>query len=122
MSSQPQNHVRILRRRNSLTQQDLAFLLGSKEKSKVCRYEQGHRIPSLRTAIALGTIFNTTVGMMFSNVQRGTRRDIVSRITRLQSTLKERYGDDKIPAAVSRELYWLEQCRVRLIRKQHQPA
>lgn len=122
MSSQPRNHVRILRRRNSLSQQDLAFLLGSKDKSKICRYEQGHRIPSLRTAVALATILNTTVPSLFSAVQRGAYRDAAERVAKLQSAITERYSKGRMPALVSREMRWLEECRARLNREHFQPT
>jgi transcriptional regulator with XRE-family HTH domain len=122
MSSQSRNYVRTFRRRSSLGQQDLAFLLGSKDRTKVCRYEHGRRIPSLRNALRLATIFDTTLGTLFSGLQREAYRDVVVRIALLHSVLKHRHAQGRLPPSLSRQLRWLENSLARLHSGEHQPT
>jgi len=122
MSSQSRNHVRSFRRRFSLAQQDLAFLLGSKSAAKVCRYEQAHRIPSLRNALRLAAIFNTTVGTLFSALQRDAYKDVAERIAQLHSVLEHRYAHGRLTPSLSRQLRWLEDSLGRMRGDPHQPT
>ena len=46
------------RRRNTLTQGEVARLLGCTHGSKVSRYERGERLPTLETLIAYEVLFN----------------------------------------------------------------
>ncbi len=45
------------RKRNALTQGEVATLLGCKHGSKVSRYERGERLPTLETLIAYEVLF-----------------------------------------------------------------
>ena len=118
----PRNYVRTYRRRSGLAQQDLAFLLGSKDKARVCHYEQGCRIPSLRTALALAAILGISISILFSGVQREVYKDVANRIARLHSQIQHKYGTGRVPSSVSRRLRWLETHPVRFGDNQHKPA
>ena len=120
MFSQSRNYVRTFRRRSSLTQQDLAFLLGSRDRAKVCRYEQGRCAPSLRAALRLATIFDTAVGTLFSGLQREACKDVADRVARLHSALKHSYAQGQLPPSLVRQLRWLEDNLARLQAGEHQ--
>lgn len=109
MSSKPQNYLRTYRKRSSLGQPDLAFLLGSNDRAKVCRYEQGRRLPSLRTAMALATILDVSIGALFGDLQRDVRKEVARRVKTLRLHLERRYGTQGFPALVTRRLGWLEE-------------
>jgi DNA-binding XRE family transcriptional regulator len=100
MSSKPHNYVRTYRRRSSLGQQDLAFL-------KVCRYEQGHRLPSLRTALELAVILDVSIAALFGGLQHEVQKRIAERIAALRSELDHKRGAGRVSTSASRQLRWL---------------
>lgn len=108
MSSKLHNYVRTYRRRSSLGQQDVAFLLGHKGRENVCRYEQGHRIPSLRTALAIAAVLDVSVAALFGGTQKEVQRHIAERTAVLRSELRRKYGTGRASPAVSRRLRWLD--------------
>lgn len=59
------NLLRSHRKRSALSQDEVAFLLGSQNGSKVSRYEQLTRKPELETALAYEIIFNCPVSELF---------------------------------------------------------
>jgi transcriptional regulator with XRE-family HTH domain len=64
-SSRNLNFLRAHRKRSALSQDEIAFLLGAQNGSKVCRYEQMLREPKLKTALAYEAIFNCAVTELF---------------------------------------------------------
>jgi transcriptional regulator with XRE-family HTH domain len=109
MSSRQPNYLRTYRRRSSLEQEDIAFLLGYKDRgTSVSRYEQGHRLPSLRTALALATILHVSTAVLFGGLQKQVQRNISERIVELHSELEHTHGQGRMPALVSRRLRWLD--------------
>ena len=107
MSSKPHNYVRTYRRRSSLGQKDLAFLLGCKDRAKVCRYEQGHRLPSLRTALELAVILDVSIAALFGGLQHKVQKRIAERIAALRSELEHKRGAGRVSTSASRQLRWL---------------
>jgi len=59
------NLLRAHRKRSALTQNEVAFLLGGHNGSKVSRYEQLTREPELKTALAFQVIFKKPVSILF---------------------------------------------------------
>jgi transcriptional regulator with XRE-family HTH domain len=109
MSSRLPNHLRTYRRRSSLEQEDLAFLLGYKDRgANVCRYEQGHRLPSLRNALALSIILDVSAPVLFGGLQKRTQQGITERVRILRSNLEHKRDRGRMPALVSRQLRWLD--------------
>ena len=107
MSLRFHNCVRTHRRRSGLGQRELAFLLGCKDRAKVCRYEQGHRLPSLRTALALAAILDVSVVALFSKMNGDVQKVIGERIAALRSELEHKHGAGRVSAFASRQLHWL---------------
>jgi hypothetical protein len=83
-------------------------LLGSQDGAQVSRYEKGHRLPPLRTALAYPTIFGVSLGMLFSGIQIGVDKEIMSRIKKLRTKLEKRCQEHRQTAADSRKLRWLD--------------
>jgi transcriptional regulator with XRE-family HTH domain len=121
MSTRLHNYVRTYRKRSSLGQQDVAFLLGSKDRGNVCRYEQGHRLPSLRTALELAVILDVSITTLFGGIQKQVERNITERISILRSKLEYKRGAGRAPALISRQLHWLDDHHGR-IQNEHRPA
>lgn len=62
------NYLRRYRKSSGLSQEDLAFLLGCRDGSKVSRYEHFSRQPSLRTALACEAIFGVGTHELFAGL------------------------------------------------------
>lgn len=109
MSSKLNNYVRTYRRRSSLRQEDVAFLLGSKNGAKVCRYEQGRRLPPLHTALALAIILDASPAALFSGAHHELQKEIAKRITMLRAKIEQKHrSSGRMPALVSRQLRWID--------------
>src|SRR5437667_8625700 len=74
-----QNYLRANRKRLALSQDDVAFLLGTRSGGKVCRYEHFVRLPSLETALAYEAIFRRSVSELFPGLYQKVERDVAER-------------------------------------------
>ena len=73
------NHLKANRKRLALSQDDVAFLLGTKSGAKVCRYERFVREPSLQTALAYEAIFKMSVSELFGGLYERVEKDVGER-------------------------------------------
>jgi transcriptional regulator with XRE-family HTH domain len=80
-SSQLSNYLQTNRNRLALSQDDVAFLLGSKcdDGGKVSRYETFKRIPAFKTALAFEVIYKRTASELFSGFYREVEKEIAER-------------------------------------------
>src|SRR5216683_757347 len=85
MPSRLNNYLRLHRRRAGLSQIEVAFLLGAHEGGRISRYEKGHNIPTLRTALTLAAIFGASLGDLFSGIQVEIDSEVLRRIEHLRS-------------------------------------
>ena len=78
MAKRLHNYLRTHRKRSSLTQGEVAFLLGCRHKTKVSDYEHRARRPVLETALAYAVVFGVPVcelfAGMFDEVELDTRQ------------------------------------------------
>jgi transcriptional regulator with XRE-family HTH domain len=77
------HHLRSHRRRASLSQRDVAFLLGVRAISKISRYERYAMLPRLETALAYQVIFGRPVAQLFGGTYDVIRAAIRRRASRL---------------------------------------
>ena len=64
MATRLPNYLRTYRKRAYLTQDELAFLLGTESGTRVSRYERFSREPAFQTVLAYGVIFAPRVRAM----------------------------------------------------------
>ncbi len=107
MSLYLNNYLRSHRKQSGLSQSDVAFLLGSEDGGQISRYEKGHRIPTLPTAIAFTTIFDVSQDVLFSGIQVGVDSEVLSRIRKLRNQLEKRREEHRLTAGDARKLNWL---------------
>ena len=72
------NYLRTFRRRAGMSQEEVAFLLGSLEGTSVSRHEQSLRVPLLRAALMYEFLYEASVKDLFPAVfqeARGAVRD-----------------------------------------------
>jgi len=103
------NYLRSYRKKSGLSQRELAFLLGSHDGGQVSRYEKGHRLPPLRTALAYTTIFGVSLGALFSGIQIGIHRAVLARIRKLRDKLETRRQQHRETASDTRKLRWMDE-------------
>lgn len=59
------NYLRMYRRRTHLTQDEIAFLIGGRDGSRLSRYERFRRVPTLEAALALEAALGVPVSELF---------------------------------------------------------
>lgn len=78
-SSQLPNYLRANRKRLALSQDEAAFLLGTRSGAKVCRYERFVREPSLKTALAYEAIYQRPVRELFGGLYQRIEKGVAER-------------------------------------------
>ena len=83
------NHLVICRKRTSLTQGDMAYLMGFTEQSNVSRSEKGEKIPSLEMILIYSIVLNVSVKQLFHGYRlvllKNTREKMTSLIEELSN-------------------------------------
>lgn len=80
--SQLPNYLRSNRKRLSLSQEDVAFLLG-KPATNLPRYEQFYRMPDLETALACEVIFQRSASEIFGGLYQKAEKEVIERAREL---------------------------------------
>jgi transcriptional regulator with XRE-family HTH domain len=100
------NYIRKYRKKACLTQEDVAFLLGSKSSASVSRHERFKQTPDLQTLLAYEILFQTPVRSLFSSAHLGVEQKIKRRIRMLIRKLM-RAGDGR---RISKKIEILTAC------------
>ncbi len=81
------NYLRTYRKRSGFSQDELAYLLGTRDGAKVSRYERGGRQPSLDTALAYEAVFGIPPRELFAGRFAKARRSVRRRAAFLRRRL-----------------------------------
>src|SRR4051812_19900743 len=95
------NYLLTYRKRSALSQEEVAYLLGSQSGAKVCRYERFFREPGLQTALAYEVIFDRSVSELFPALFEKTQLEVRARARKLEQ--KEFGGNSSRLTARKRE-------------------
>jgi len=79
ISSLLPNHLLANRKRLALSQEEVAFLLGTQSGTKVCRYERFLREPNLETILAYEAIFQKPASELFAGLYQKVEQDVAAR-------------------------------------------
>jgi transcriptional regulator with XRE-family HTH domain len=90
-SPQLPNYLVANRKRLALSQDEVAFLLGTENGTTVCRYERFVRAPSLETALAYEAMFKRSVSELFPGLYQKAEQEVAARA----KALVERTGRPK---------------------------
>lgn len=104
-----ENYLRTYRKKSSLTQQEIAYLLGRKNGAQFSRYETRRRLPSLRIALAYEAIFKVPVAELFAGVRDSVNREISGRIDKLSADLQEKSNQKGNRLLTATKLSWLSE-------------
>ena len=87
------NYLRAHRKRLTLSQEEVAFLLGTQSGAKTCRYERFVRVPSLETALAYEVIFQKPVRELFGGLYHKVEQEVADRARALGEKNNRRKPD-----------------------------
>lgn len=110
--SPPPNYLRVYRKRSSLTQADIAFLMKLPDYSNISRYEKGQREPSIEFLLVYHLLFSTTVESFFEP-QSG------SLLPGLQKQIKQLLGNLRSANATDPRIKFLEEVLIRINQMNH---
>lgn len=79
------NYLLSNRKRLALSQEDVAFLLGTQSGAKVSRHERFAREPSLKTALAYEAIYQRSASEIFSGLYGEVEQEVAARAKTLAS-------------------------------------
>jgi transcriptional regulator with XRE-family HTH domain len=91
VSSQLPNYLLSNRKRLALSQDEVAFLLGTKSGAKVSRYERFTRMPSLETALAFEVIFQRAPSELFGGLYQQIEQEVAARAKALTDTMNVQF-------------------------------
>jgi DNA-binding XRE family transcriptional regulator len=86
-SRQLSNYLRSNRKRLTLSQKEVAFLLGVKSEANVCRHERFFYEPSLETALAYQVIFKRSTSELFGGLYQKVEQDVAARAKALSKII-----------------------------------
>lgn len=86
------NYLRTFRKRAGLSQEDVALLLGCSNGSKVSRYEQLARQPTLATALACEALFGAPLSELFAGMYDEACESVLARARSLVEQLERQPG------------------------------
>ena len=79
------HYLRSHRKRLSLSQGEVAFLLGNQGGADISRYERFAREPSLETVLALEVIFQRSASELFAGLYQKVEQEVTERAKALAS-------------------------------------
>lgn len=90
-SPQLPNYLRTHRKRACLSQEEVAFLLGSTSDARISRHERSAQTPNLRTLLGYELLFRTPIRELYGGVAsevdeslRGRARRLLGKLARLR--------------------------------------
>jgi transcriptional regulator with XRE-family HTH domain len=93
MPQKLQNYLRTYRKRSSLSQDEVAYLLGCQSGTKVSRYERHTRKPNLETLFAYEMVFGAPARELFAGVFQKVEKKIFHRTQLLTRKLNRATSD-----------------------------
>src|SRR5208282_4496352 len=86
-SPQLPNYLLSHRKRLAFSQDEVAFLLGTRSGAKVCRDERFMREPSLETALAYVAIFKRPAQELFGGLYQKIKKQVAERAQTLADSM-----------------------------------
>jgi transcriptional regulator with XRE-family HTH domain len=105
-------NCRTNRKRLDLSQDDIAFLLGTQSGAKVCRYEKFARGPSLETALACEAIFQKPVSELFAGLYEQIAEKVGERAKALAYRMERGYASSVFNCALELRRYFIPGIRI----------
>ena len=101
------NCIYIARRKASLTQRELAMLIGYVDEGSVARHERFNSLPPFLIALAYEIIFQAPVGELFFGLRDTVEQVVEERIGDFKTSLEQRDARGRGATRNARKLEWL---------------
>jgi DNA-binding XRE family transcriptional regulator len=101
------NRIYVHRRKASLSQRELAMLIGYVDEGAVARHERFDSLPPFLIALAYEIIFQVPVSELFFGLRDTVESVVEERINDLKNSLEERDARGKYATRDARKLEWL---------------
>ncbi len=88
MSTALPNYLLTHRKRSGLSQDEIAFLLGTESGTKISRYETGARTLNLETAFALQVVYGRAASDLFAGLFEEVEGNVLNQTKRLRATIQ----------------------------------
>lgn len=66
-SNKINNYLRLYRKKNGLSQKDIAYLMGFKTSTSISNYERGNKLPQLINLLKLEIVYRTPIAFLFKD-------------------------------------------------------
>jgi len=96
MARKLDNYLKTHRKRSGLHQHEVAYLLGTKDGTRVGRYELSIREPTVRTVFALEVIFNVPAKELFAGIYGKVETQTRKRAAKLFERVGARHQDKAV--------------------------
>jgi DNA-binding XRE family transcriptional regulator len=87
-------------------------MVGLKSAATLSRCEWGHRLPSLKTALAFEALFGIPAGQIFSGAFAAAVKETEERLQALEHALQKTSGTGPKAAITARKLVWLTERKI----------
>ena len=101
------NRIYAHRRKASLTQRELAFLIGYDDEGSVARHERFSSLPPFLIALAYEVIFKIPTSELFFGLRDTVESVVEERISDLKKSIGERNSRGRFAIRDARKLEWL---------------
>jgi len=105
------NYLLSNRKRVAFSQEDVAFLLGTRGGAQISRHERFARTPSLETALAYEAILQTPAKELFGGVYQKIQKEVAARaktltyrLERQQSARKRRRRREALASIINQPI------------------
>ena len=90
------NYLRRFRRQRCLSQADVAYLIGVRDRSTVAQHEVGKQLPSAKVLLAYRTIYGEPVKELFTGAIDALEAELRARAAAL---IEQQHGEARTPQA-----------------------
>jgi DNA-binding XRE family transcriptional regulator len=101
------NRIYAHRRQASLTQSELAMLIGYVDEGAVAHHERFSSLPPFLIALAYEIIFQVPVSELFFGLRDAVEPVVEERISDFKKSLEQRDVRGKFAARIARKLEWV---------------
>ena len=109
------NYLRTYRKHSGLSQSDISFLIGLKDKSELSRCERNVRQPSLRAALACQEVFGTPVSELFAGLNDSATQEARGQMRKLRTRLQKK-ALTSTSNHIAQRLQWISERLVQMPR------
>jgi len=99
--------IRPHRKKTSLSQTELARIIGYAKEDPVFQHEQATSVPPFLVALAYEATFGVPVSQLFPGFYQVVKQSVDTRIAELEAVLQQKSGRGRDAKATAQKLEWI---------------